>query len=101
VETWTRESHGLYDFEGTEIMQLAMKLKGSHRISRNDSKITTIKLQDSETFEENEKPLNLIEKDQVIARCLYKDNSYWIFHKNLIDENADAILEKKPEEKIW
>lgn len=41
------------------------------------------------------------ERDSVIARCLYKDNSYWIFHKNLIDETAEAVLERKPEDKIW
>lgn len=101
VETWTRESHGLYDFEGTEIQKISLKLKGSHRISRDDSKVSAEKVSEDQTFEECEKALNNEDKDKVIARLLYRDNSYWIYHKNLIDENAEAVLERKPEEKIW
>jgi hypothetical protein len=78
-----------------------LKLKGSHRISRDDSKVSAEKVSDEQTFEESEKQLNIEDRDKVIARCLYRDNSYWIYHKNLIDENAEAILERKPEEKIW
>jgi hypothetical protein len=29
TESWTRESHGLYDFEGTEIETKTYKLKGN------------------------------------------------------------------------
>ena len=32
---------------------------------------------------------------------LHQDGSYWIYHKNFIDNDIDAVLEKKPEEKIW
>ena len=78
-----------------------MKLKGSHRISRDDSKVRAEKVSEEQTFEESEKALDFEEKDKVIARLLYRDNSYWIYHKNLIDENAEAVLERKPEEKIW
>jgi hypothetical protein len=55
VETWTRESHGLYDFEGTEIQKINLRLKGSHRISRDDSKVSAEKVSDEQTFEESEK----------------------------------------------
>ena len=78
-----------------------MKLRGSHRISRDDSKVSAEKVQEEQTFEQSEKALNNEDKDKVIARLLYKYNSYWIYHKNLIDENAEAVLERKPEEKIW
>ena len=101
AETWTRESHGLYDFEGTETQQISIRLKGSHRIIRNDSKISATQVPDLQTFEISEKALSDEDKEGVIARCLYRDNSYWIYHKNLIDETAEVILEKKPEEKIW
>lgn len=25
----------------------------------------------------------------------------WLFHKNLIDDTLDQVLEKKPEERLW
>ena len=40
-------------------------------------------------------------RDLIIARLLYQDGKYWLFHKNFIDENAESVLEKKPEEKVW
>ena len=40
-------------------------------------------------------------RDMIIARMLYQDGKYWLFHKNFIDENAESVLEKKPEEKVW
>ena len=39
--------------------------------------------------------------DKIIARLMHQNGSYWIFHKNYIDEMIDQVLEKKPEEKIW
>lgn len=39
TETWTRESHGLYDFEGNEINNANFSLRGSHNIKRADSTI--------------------------------------------------------------
>ena len=39
--------------------------------------------------------------DQIIARTYYQNGSYWVYHKNHIDESIDSVLEKKPEEKIW
>ena len=29
------------------------------------------------------------------------DGKFWLFHKQLIDDNIDTILDNKPEEKIW
>ena len=40
-------------------------------------------------------------RDMIIARLLYQDGKYWLFHKSFIDENAESVLEKKPEEKVW
>ena len=39
--------------------------------------------------------------DRIVARAYYQNGSYWIYHKNLVDEGLDGVLEKKPEEKIW
>ena len=39
--------------------------------------------------------------DRVVARTYYQNGSYWLYHKNLVDEGLDNVLEKKPEEKIW
>ena len=38
-KTWTRESHGLYDFEGTEVEYKFFKMKGNLRISRTESDV--------------------------------------------------------------
>jgi hypothetical protein len=78
-ETWTKESHGLYDFDNTEVNQVSFALRGSHIINRTDS---TVMVQPSENFEGTD-------TDQVIARALYKNNSYWLFHKNMIDDSND------------
>jgi len=40
-------------------------------------------------------------KDQIIARLLHQNGTYWVFNKNYVDDQIDAVLEKKPEEKIW
>ena len=103
--TWTRESHGLFDFEVKEserklFEKKQFKLKGSHRIYRSESEVTT-ELADSNQFELREATFSSELKDKVIARMLQLNGTYWVFHKNYVDENADQVLEKKPEEKIW
>lgn len=40
AQTWTRESHGLYDFEGSEVNISTFGLKGTHTITRTDSVIS-------------------------------------------------------------
>jgi hypothetical protein len=37
--TWTRESHGLFDFEGVETEKKFFKLKGNSRIFRYESDV--------------------------------------------------------------
>ena len=37
--TWTRESHGLFDFEGTEIEKKHFRVRGNQRISRYESDV--------------------------------------------------------------
>ena len=44
--TWTRESHGLFDFEVKEserklFEKKQFKIKGSHHLFRNESEVTT------------------------------------------------------------
>lgn len=40
TESWIRESHGLYDYEGTELEVLNYTLKGNQRFKRTDAKVT-------------------------------------------------------------
>lgn len=42
-----------------------------------------------------------INRERIIARVLFKEGKYWLFHKHMIDENLQEVLEKKPEEKVW
>lgn len=53
-ETWTRESHGLYDFEGNEVTQNKFCIKGSHNFNRADSDIYLTAISANKNFEENE-----------------------------------------------
>ena len=100
AESWTRESHGLYDFEGTETETKYYKLKGNVRFSRSESRVTADYVT-QDNFEEQESHLLPSERDSVIARFLYRNNSYWMYHKQFIDEGVDQVLERKPEENIW
>lgn len=102
TETWTKESHGLYDFEGTDLNEAKFLARGSHMIQRDQSTVRVHSLPiDSASFEAADQQLKHDEANRTIARCLYKDNSYWLFHKALIDESSETVLERKPEEKIW
>jgi hypothetical protein len=40
-DTWTRESHGLYDFDGTETSQTHFKLSGTYNILREEHNVTS------------------------------------------------------------
>ena len=90
----------MYDFEGTEIERKQFKIKGSHRLFRSESEVD-MDLVENDNFSLAEKTLDEKYKDKIIARLLHQDGSYWIYHKNFIDDDIDQVLEKKPEEKIW
>ena len=103
--TWTRESHGLFDFEVKEserklFEKKQFKIKGHHRLYRSESDVYT-ELSYNENFENLEKKMSSEATDKIIARLMHQNGSYWIFHRNYIDEMIDQVLEKKPEEKIW
>ena len=82
-ETWAKESHGLYDFDCQETTKEYFSLQGTHTVSRTDNQLS---LQSKSTFQ-NDK------NDAVIARLLYRQGQYWIYHKAIIDETHDTILE--------
>ena len=55
TETWTRESHGLYDFDNDEIQSCKFRINGSFIISRKESTVFCTPLEnESQTFQENE-----------------------------------------------
>ncbi len=99
-KTWTRESHGLYDYEGTEVQFKYFQVKGNLRISRTESEVQ-IRQTEHNNFYEQEKGMPEEEKEKIVARVLNFNGNYWIYHKNFIDQNIDQVLERKPEEKIW
>ena len=37
----------------------------------------------------------------MIARFKWAHDSFWLFHKQMIDENLNELLEKKPDERLW
>ena len=56
---------------------------------------------EEDSFEPGESSLESKMQEKIVARLYQQDGSYWIYHKNFLDENVDQVLEKKPEEKIW
>ena len=91
-ETWTRESHGLFDFYSTEIQKSQFTLKGTHNLMRQKF---DVEAQKETSFEHSSHLENLI------ARCLLRRDSYWLYHRQLIDDQCEQVLETKPEEKLW
>jgi len=100
TSTWTRESHGLYDFEGEEIERKFFKVKGNQRVFRYESEVE-IKHSDHNNFYEQEQQMAETDREKIVARILNFNGNYWIYHKNFVDSQIDQVLEKKPEEKIW
>ena len=91
--TWTRESHGLFDFEVKEserklYEKKQFRIKGSHRVFRAESEVT-VDLSHTNNFEKSEEQMNQHYKDLVIARLMHLNGSYWIFNKNYIDDGLD------------
>ena len=103
--TWTRESHGLFDFEVKEserklFEKKQFKIKGNNLIMRAESDVATEQVF-TNNFELNEVTMEAEKRDSIISRMVHQNGSYWLYHKHLVDENIDQVLEKKPEEKIW
>ena len=91
--TWTRESHGLFDYEVKEserklFEKKQFKVKGTHRVFRNESDVTFDQTENNQ-FEQGEKKMPEDQRDKVIARLMHQNGSYWVFHKNYIDETVD------------
>ena len=83
--TWTRESHGLFDFEGTEIVRKQFKIKGSHRFFRKQNEVEASAADRLDVFETQEVKMEQDHVDNIIARTFYNNGQYWIYHKNHVD----------------
>ena len=68
--TWTRESHGLYDFEGTETERKLFKVKGNHRVFRVESDVRLENVE-SDRFEQTEYALDDKMREKIVARLLH------------------------------
>ena len=91
--TWTRESHGLFDFEVKEserklFEKKQFKIKGSHRIYRHESEVSS-ELTTNKNFQASENKMSQEQRDRIIARLMYQSNTYWVFHKQFVDEAID------------
>lgn len=72
------------------------------RDTKNKDTITFEKFQNFNEMRANQKYLQELQVDEMsksIATCILKNNNYWIYHKNTIE---DAEEEKAlPGEKLW
>jgi hypothetical protein len=81
--TWTRESHGLYDYEGTEVDKKQWTMRGNLRVCRDE---TYLSVQESDSnFYQQEQNMLEAQKEQIIARVLNINENYWVYHKNFVD----------------
>jgi SRSO17 transposase len=37
----------------------------------------------------------------MIAQVRWVDGHFWVFHRQMIDEGLEMLLEKKPDERLW
>ena len=88
TSTWTRESHGLYDFEGKDVQLRSFKIKGSQFIYRKESEVNIEQVNNYSKmrFNEDEDGMITEKRDTIIGRILIKDGKYWLFHRHLVDE---------------
>lgn len=102
ADSWTRESHGLYDFEGSDIVRRTLSMYSSGWLNRAESSVeVTPFAQGAVNFEAEERALSPEQQQLIIARVLYSEGSYWLFHRPLVDETTAAVLERRPEERVW
>lgn len=73
--TWTRESHGLFDFEVKEserklFEKKQFKIRGCHRLYRSESDVYT-ELSYNDNFENLEKKMGQETREKIIARLMH------------------------------
>jgi hypothetical protein len=90
--TWTQQSHGLFDYskQNRDIKVANILLEGSANLYRSEQNAEVTQNCCAEEAD----------GEQLLCR-IYNTGGFWIFHRSLVDETLDAVLEKSPEQKLW
>eukprot|EP00347_Sterkiella_histriomuscorum_P021046 403335468 len=97
TKTWNKNSFGLFDYESREIQKKQFKVSGTLKLMRHEIVKDTIEI--DAVNEQHSKPdtVNGVQENQ-LARFLYRNGGYWIYHKNQVDLSE---LYQNHEEKLW
>jgi len=107
-ETWKRDSHGLFDYETTDVVRKTLKIQSKDNytfmtnIGRDDSDVMLdmphemVKAGGGQTVDNLDNPEA---NRNIIAHILYKDGQYWIYNKQHYNKDDDFI--SNPESLIW
>ena len=92
LETWSRESHGLFDYENNNTSKKVIHVSGTSSMFRTKfNEIISLPEIDGESgYHRNDYP------SPPILHFLRHQNSYWIYHKNTIDYD-----EEDPVNRLW
>jgi len=93
METWSRESHGLFDYENKTTNKKILHVIGTSSIFRT-------RFNEIICFPDwdDDKGLHKNEYQTVpILHFLFRNNNYWIYHRNTIDLNE----EDDPSDRLW
>ncbi|CDW73638.1 fha domain [Stylonychia lemnae] len=97
TKSWNKNSFGLFDYESRDIQKKQLKVTGPCKLIRSQILNDGIEI---ETINEPHIAADSknTQREQQLARLLFKNGNYWIYHKNQVDVSQ---IYQNPEEKLW
>lgn len=94
LATWSRESHGLFDYENKNTSKKIVQVIGTSSIFRTkfNEIICFPDWDDENGLHKNEY------QTSPILHFLCRNGNYWLYHKNTIEEDK---VDQDPAEKLW
>ena len=84
--TWLKEAYGLFDFDqkNDQKTHQLIRLQGNNYLMQNPqyTRIDNHWL-NNDSFETADVK---VPSERILVRVLNKNNDYWVYHKNLVDE---------------
>lgn len=94
LATWSRESHGLFDYENRNTSKKLLQIIGTSSIFRT-------KFNDIIWFPDWDDETGLHKNEyqtKPILHFLCRNNSYWLYHNNTLEEDKQ---DDDPADKLW
>eukprot|EP00347_Sterkiella_histriomuscorum_P019654 403340796 len=98
AKTWVRDSHGLYDYESSQLNVQSLKVTGSFFCMRKETDVRiekpSMKLiktdesnQQQQTQAEDDQQIIDPTKQEILFKGAYKHGKYYIYHKKSLSDN--------------